>query len=113
MLLRLSFLVALILGLGDLFGWIVFSRPILVVHIVAGLVVLLSIWILAALQHREGQASAGTWTAPFLALLGASLGLWFPASGSEAIGILHLVVMLLAVGLVEMRTARRRNPDRR
>ncbi len=106
MLLRTAFLLALVLGLGGLFKiWT--ETPVLVdAHIIAGLMVLGSMWALAVQAGKVASGAGGPlWAAGFVVLLGAVIALFMRISGNLW-GILHLVLMLIAMGMAEMGIAR-------
>ena len=106
MLLRTAFLLALLLGLGDLFKiWA--ETPVLVdAHIIAGLLVLGSMWTLAVQAGKVAPGAGGPlWVAGFVVLVGAVIALFMRISGNLW-GILHLVLMLIAMGMAEMGIAR-------
>ncbi|PSR34774.1 MAG: hypothetical protein C7B46_03425 [Sulfobacillus benefaciens] len=106
MLLRTAFLLALLLGLGDLFKiWA--ETPVLVdAHIIAGLLVLGSMWTLAVQAGKVASGAGGPlWVAGFVVLVGAVIALFMRISGNLW-GILHLVLMLIAMGMAEMGIAR-------
>lgn len=106
MFLRTAFLLALLLGLGDLFN-IWSPTPILIdAHIIAGLLVLGSMWTLAWQAGKIAPGASGPlWVASFVVLLGAVIALFMRISGN-LLGILHLVLMLVAMGMAEMGIAR-------
>lgn len=97
MLMRLGLVVALILGLGDLSGWLPFSPKILWVHVAAGLAVLVGIAALT-LGYRSARMAA----ALVLALIGAGFGILVRARGGPYDGFIHLGLMLASVGIAEM-----------
>jgi hypothetical protein len=103
MLMRLGLVVALILGLGDMSGWLPFSPKILWVHVAAGLAVLLGVAALA-IQTRSGRM----WLALLIALIGAAFGILVRAQGGPYDGFIHLGLMLAAVGIAEMTPRPRR-----
>lgn len=106
MTLRLAVLVALILGLGTWWGWFAASAAMVSLHIGVGLLALVMLWSISWKIWRFGKRSSQTWSPFFLALLGASLGLWFKSSGTGSLGVFHFILMLLAVGMAEMLVAR-------
>lgn len=101
---RAGLVVALLLGLGDLTGWFPFSPTVLAVHIAAGVAVLVGIARLAA--RAEAHAARRLWIALTLAVIGAGFGLALRISGGPYDGLIHLALMLVAVGLAEMRAGR-------
>lgn len=106
MFLRTAFLLALLLGMGDMFGlWP--PTPLLVdAHIIAGLLFLGAVWALATRVNKTAPGASGPlWAALFVVLVGAVIALFMKISGN-LLGILHLVLMLVAMGLAEMSVAR-------
>ncbi len=106
MFLRTAFLLALLLGLGDMFGLWPATRLLVDAHIIAGLLFLGSVWALATKVNKTAPGAAGPlWAALFVILVGAVIALFMKISGN-LLGILHLVLMLLAMGMAEMGIAR-------
>lgn len=107
MLARLGFLGAIVLGLGMMFGAITAGGAVML-HIVAGAVVLGGIWVALIRFAMLGRRVTGPLMAgAILALAGALLGLgtnngWVAGD----YGLLHFLIMLAAVGLAEMGAAR-------
>lgn len=107
MILRLAFVIALLVGLGDLFG-VYHPGPVLRdVHIVAGLIFFASILGVAA-TGRSPMA----WVAAALVFIG---GLWalMVSTVGPSLGLVHLVLMVIAIGLVESSANRTRRASGR
>lgn len=106
MFLRTAFLLALLLGLGDMFGLWSTSPTLVDAHIIAGLLFLGAIWVLATRVNKTIPGASGPlWAALFITLVGAVIALFMRISGN-LLGVLHLVLMLVAMGLAEMALAR-------
>ncbi len=100
MIMRLAFVIALLVGLGGLLGFWAMTPVLLDVHIVAGLMVLISAgWL--AFQVKNPTVGVGA----LLVLLSGLLPLILRAD-SLGVRIFHFVVMIVAVGLVEMGVGR-------
>ncbi|NMP23387.1 hypothetical protein [Sulfobacillus harzensis] len=100
MILRLAFVIALLVGLGGLLGFWAMTPVLRDVHIVTGLMVLVSAgWL--AFQVKNPTVAVGA----LLILLGGILPLIMSAD-SLAVRVFHLVVMIVALGLVEMGVGR-------
>lgn len=103
---RTAFMLALLLGIGDMFGFWPSTRLLVDTHIIAGLLFLGSVWVLATkVSKTTPRASGPLWAALFMILVGAVIALFMNISGN-LLGILHLVLMLIAMGMVEMGVAR-------
>jgi len=99
MVFRLAVLIALLLGLGELLGFYHMTPLLRDVHIGAGLIVLATGAWLSSLT-RQPLA----WVATLLILIGGILPLALPPHPN--VGWFHLIIMLLAVGLIEMVASR-------
>lgn len=100
MVFRLAVVIALLVGLGGLFGVYPMSPVLTDVHIVAGIMVLVSVvWLF--LQTKTPVLAI----AALLVLLGGLLPM---VSRADSLGVrmFHVVVMLVAVGLAEMGVGR-------
>lgn len=103
MVVRLGFVIALVLGALRL----VSAAPdgVWPVHILGGAMVVLGALVVA---FRMASLRVGKLMLMALAVLlgvaGAVVG--FAAAGSQLVGLVHLVIMLMVVGLVEMNVAR-------
>ncbi len=103
MLVRTGFVVALLLGIGALVGLYADRGFVLWLHIAFGLLFLVPAWLLAnqpAPRRRLTQAGAGLGTLAALLVVGRYLfwpgvSVWW-----------HIVMMVVAVGLIEMGSAR-------
>lgn len=102
MLLRLGFVIAIILGLGMMFG--MFGGNTLHLHMLAGILALIGGW-LVALGSRSPQRAAFRWIAALLLLGGAVLGTMM-MMGNYPLGAMsstvHWMTMLVSVALAEM-----------
>jgi hypothetical protein len=104
MLVRIGFLVALVLGLGLLLD-VLPRTGVREVHMLAGVLVLVGIWIAAIrLSGQKRQGMGPVWGAAVLALVGAAMGIL--AMLGKGSGIMHMVVMLVTIGLAEMGVGR-------
>lgn len=102
MLLRLGFVIAIVLGLGMMFGW--FSGGVLHFHMLAGFLALVGGW-LVAIGSRSPQRAAVRWIAALLLLGGVALGTMMMMGNypfGAASSTVHWITMLLAVSLAEM-----------
>lgn len=104
MIMRVAFLIAFLLGLGNLFSVFRLTGTTLDVHIVCGIIVAVVMWFLAITLSRNKQQGRGAlWAAAILIVLGGLVGL-FGSIKSNALGIAHLIIMLLAMVIAEMGT---------
>lgn len=102
MMFRTSVLIALLVGLGGLFHVYPMTPTLIDVHIVAGIIVLVTVsW--TAIQVKN----AAVGVAAFLILLGGLLPL-LPTKNGLNTNIFHLVIMIVAIGLAEMGISRAR-----
>lgn len=102
MIMRIAFLIAFLLGLGSLFNVFHFTATTLDVHIAAGIIVAIVMWFLAITLSRTKQRGSGAmWAAAILIVIGGFIGLFFSVK-SNALGITHMVIMIIAMGLAEM-----------
>ncbi len=101
MLARTGFLVSLLLGLGGLFGTYLYGGAVLWIHIVFGLLFLVPAWILTAGAAKPGTVVAGAALGTIGAMLAAIAALWLPGLTAWP----HLILMIVAIGLVEMGTS--------
>jgi hypothetical protein len=112
MVLRLAVLVALIMGI--LF-WTGNAGNLIPIHMIIGIIVVLSLWVIGLAQGFLKGGSFGLAAATFiLGLIIAIVGLyqqrWLPGSAHWVIQVIHLLLGLSAIGLGEMiygRTRRR------
>lgn len=94
--LRVSFLVALVAGLGDLFHWFPAGRTVVDLHIGAGIVLFAAVvGLYSAVKSRPAFISL------VFVVIGGLVGLIIPGHGL-GLGVLHLFIMLIAIGLAEM-----------
>ncbi|PSR22202.1 MAG: hypothetical protein C7B45_07455 [Sulfobacillus acidophilus] len=104
MIFRVAFLVAFVVGLGNLFHVYTMSATLLDVHIVAGLIMLVALAWIAVETKNAVVVIAG-----ILVIAGGILALT-SAAASLLPNLFHVGLMLLAVALVEVavgRTSRR------
>lgn len=102
MLLRLGFVIAIVLGLGMMFGW--FGGGVLHFHMLAGVLALVGGW-LVAVGSRSPQRAAVRWVAALLLLGGVVLGTMMMMGNypfGAASSTVHWITMLVAVALAEM-----------
>lgn len=106
MLLRGGFLLALIIGFGFWFGWWAASGAIVLIHMLLGLIVIISVWYLGLAQAQRGGSfglTIGTFVVGLLlAIVGLTQQRLFGTLPMVAVQLTHLVLALLAVGLGEM-----------
>ncbi|MCY0897807.1 MAG: hypothetical protein OWU33_02540 [Firmicutes bacterium] len=106
MIFRLSFLIALLVGVGGLFHFYTMTHTMIDVHIVAGLMMLVA---LAWMAWDTKSPVVGI--AVLLVLAGGALPLVSPAD-PLTVRMFHLIIMIVAVALAEMglaQTLRRRS----
>ncbi len=109
MVLRISVLVALVMGIVFWTGNADNLQPI---HMLIGIIVVLSLWVIGLAQGLM-KGSFGLAVATFvLGLVLAIVGLyqkdWLPGSAHWVIQVIHLLLGLSAIGLGEMIYARTR-----
>lgn len=100
MIFRLAFLVALVVGLGSLFHLYTVTASLIDVHIVAGFVMLAAIAWLAIDTRSLTVVISG------LMVVGAGIMPLLSIHDRLYIRVLHLAIMVVAVGLTEMGVAR-------
>lgn len=106
MILRTAFLLALVIGLGGMFGWLPFTPATVDLHIASGIIVAISMAALAANIGRFRRPGAAVlWTGVLLVVAGGFMALYWHIAGN-ALGLAHLALMLVAMGLAEMGAAR-------
>lgn len=110
MLVRAGFVIALLAGVGVWAGIIPASASwVLIVHIAAGLAVVVGIWAMAIASGKgPARARPALWAAAGLVVAGALIGLLTPVHRDPWLGAGHLAVMVVAVGLAETATATNR-----
>ncbi len=102
MIMRVAFLIALLLGLGNMLHIFHFTVVTLDVHIAAGLIVAVVIWFLAiSLGRYKSKGIGSLWAAAILMIIGGVVGLFFSTT-SSASGIAHLIIMVVAMVLAEI-----------
>ena len=108
MVLRFCFLAALVLGILIWIGTIDDSSPLRSVHIVLGILTVLSLWLLGYMLSRVKGAGLGLTTAALL--LGLVVAIWGitqqnilaePNPAHWVVQIVHLLFGLSAIGLGE------------
>jgi hypothetical protein len=101
MLVRVTGLIQIVLGIGL---WMGHGKSLTPVHMWIGLVLVLSLWVLAVAGRAESGgglvALAFLWGA-VTAWLGMRQTLILPGAHHELVRVLHLVVGLTAIGLAE------------
>jgi hypothetical protein len=107
MVVRLAGLILIVLGI--LF-WTGHADSLVGVHTVIGIVLVLSLWVLATLASQSGVpaglvAAAVGWGVVTIAL-GLTQERWLPGDAHWVIQVLHLLVGLGAIGLAETLGAR-------
>lgn len=103
MLTRLGFTIAILLGAGFLFD-LIQPGGLVVLHMLSGFLTLAGIWLTTLrllLGGRQGAPLLGA--ASVLIAVGAGMGLDLIAPGP---GLVHLLVMVIAVALSEIGSAR-------
>lgn len=111
MIVRVSFILALILGLGFWFGWWAPSQSITGIHQLLGIIFVLGLWGLGLAVLRRGSVVLGVLAIIVgLAVLIVGLGQdsWRASVGVEAMNGIHLVLNILAIGLAEVIAGRSR-----
>lgn len=104
---RLGFVLALILGLGGLFGWwSMHSTAVLVLHMIFGAVFAISIWAAAALSRGRGRT--GLWVGSFFADLAIVLAVFQLVNNVSLWVYWHPILMVLALGMAEIGASRDR-----
>jgi hypothetical protein len=108
MILRLSFLIQIVLGI--LF-WIGIATGLVPVHMLIGLIFVLSLWVIGLSQGVVKGGSFGLALASFIVGLAiAVVGLfqqnWLVGSQHWMIEVIHLLLGLIGIGLGEMIAAR-------
>lgn len=109
MIVRATFLLALILGLGFWLGFVPVSPSFTGIHMLLGILFVLGLWGIGFVQIQKGNALLGVLTIIVgLAVIVVGLGQdsWRAFVGVEAMNSIHLVLNILAIGLAEMVTAR-------
>lgn len=100
MIFRLAFVIALLVGLGGLLGFYPMSPVLMDVHIVAGLIALVSAaWVFV--ETKNPPAGLGA----LLILVGGLLALLSP-SDTLTVRLFHVIIIIVGIGLVEMGVAR-------
>lgn len=102
MLARTGFVVSLLLGLGGLFGLYAYGGAILWIHIVFGLLFLVPAWMLSG-RGAARVVGTGALLGTLGAVLAATGALWAPGLSAWP----HIVLMIAAIALIEMGSARR------
>ena len=97
MLARTGFVLALLLGIGGPLGLYGYGGIVLWLHIIFGLLFLVPVWLMPG-----GMARAGAAVATLGAALAAVGALWVPGLSPWW----HIVLMIVAIGLVEMGSGR-------
>lgn len=97
---RLAFVVALLVGLGGLFHVYPMSRTLIDTHIVAGLIMLVAVvWLAIDTKATLVVVSA-------ILIIASGLIPILSIKDPLTVRIFHIVIMIAAVGLVEMGVAR-------
>ncbi len=109
MVLRITVLFNLITGI---IFWTGNADPLQIVHILAGILAVISLWTLGIMQGLRGGSfglALGTFVVGFLlALVGLFQNNWLPDTNHWIIQVIHLVLGLAAIGLGEMVAGRYR-----
>lgn len=104
MLVRLGFVVAAVLGVGMMASlWS--QAAVLSFHLLTGGMVVAGLWLAVLRLTSMGKGAGIAWGGAAASLVGAGLGLASMMSGASY-GIIHLVVMLAAVGMGEAGVAK-------
>ena len=114
MIVRASFLLALILGLGFWFTWWTPTPAIRGIHMLLGIIFVLGLWGVGLAQGfaiKNGSFLLGILT--FLVglavvIVGLGQDSWRGSINVEAMNSIHLVLNILAIGLSEMVVGRSR-----
>lgn len=102
--LRLGVLLALILGI---FFWTGNADALIPVHMLIGIIVVLSLWVIGLAQgfYKGGSFSIAVVTFVVgltLAIVGLFQQQWLPGSTHWVIQVIHLLLGIMAIGLGEM-----------
>lgn len=111
MLLRGAFVLALILGLAFWVDLIKPDGPVVLIHMLLGLIIVATLWYLGLAQAQRGGTlglTVGTFVLGLIvAIFGlAQSGLKTALHGEAVVNIVHLLLGVLAIGLGEMCTSR-------
>lgn len=111
MLLRGAFVLALILGLAFWVDLIKPEGPVVLIHMLLGLIIVATLWYLGLAQAQRGGSlglTVGTFVLGLVvAIFGlAQSGLKTALHGEAVVNIVHLLLGVLAIGLGEMCTSR-------
>ena len=101
---RVGFLLAIILGI---MLWTGNFDNLKAIHMLVGIIVVLSLWVIGLVQGFQKGGSFGLAAATFIVGLAlAAVGLfqdnWLPGSLHWLIQVLHLLLGISAIGLAEM-----------
>lgn len=100
MMMRVALLIALVIGLGEMFSFYSATPVLIDVHIAAGIVVLAAM-ITIARTSRQSVA----WIGVVLVAIGG-VEAWMSTNMSMATGLVHLALIVVGVGLTEMSASR-------
>ena len=104
MLVRLGFVVAAVLGVGMMAS--LWSRTaVLPFHLLTGAMVVAGLWMAVLRLTSLGKGAGIAWGGAGASVVGAGIGLAAMMTGSS-FGVIHLVVMLAAVGMGEAGVAK-------
>jgi uncharacterized membrane protein len=111
MLLRGAFVLALSLGLAFWVDLIKPEGPVVLIHMLLGLIIVATLWYLGLAQAQRGGSlglTVGTFVLGLVvAIFGlAQSGLKTALHGEAVVNIVHLLLGVLAIGLGEMCTSR-------
>ena|SRR5260370_39030933 len=108
MIVRASFILALILGLSFWFGWLAPTPGIQGIHMLLGIIFVLGLWGIGLAQGfalKNGSLALGIATfivGLAVVIVGLQQDSWRASVGVEAMNGIHLVLNILAIGLAEM-----------
>ncbi|HEU5376692.1 MAG TPA: hypothetical protein VFV38_14750 [Ktedonobacteraceae bacterium] len=105
---RVTFILALILGLAFWFGWLVPNDAFRGIHMLLGIIFVLGLWGLGLAQGFVlKKGSIGLGLATFIVglaviIVGVFQDQWRASINVELMNTIHLVLNILAIGLAEM-----------
>lgn len=106
---RVTFLLALILGLGFWLGWVPVSPSFTGIHMLIGIIFVLGLWGIGFAQIQNGKAMLGALiiiVGLAVVVVGIGQESWRAFIPVEAMNSIHLILNILAIGLAEMLVAR-------
>jgi hypothetical protein len=99
MVFRFGALIALVLGLTNLFGWQM-SAPLRGIHMLTGILAFAAIWVMTVRAAQSKRSAGLLWASALLLTVGAGIGMYM-ASGAFGYPFTHFIVNFCAIGLAE------------